>query len=324
MHIRRSRSLALATLLILGLGGARITQAAVSHQASAPTSPATYTVIAGFGDRGGAVNAFAPQVIEVYVGDTVTWKIGGALEPHTVSFGPQKLLDKLAAGIIAPVPQKAGPPLITLDSQVAYPTMGHSYAGTGLANSGFLIGKGKSWSLTFTKPGTYHYYCLIHYFPGMPAQSMGGEVIVHLRPASAHHYIVSMGSAQDTITNGYDQFNPRHLTIHAGDSVTWIGAFHTVTFGPEAELQAVEQHFVVPVPQKAGPPLLTINPKAALSSGISTYSGTGWVNSGFLTPQANGGPAKYTLTFTKAGTYGYDCLVHPGMDGTITVLAAGM
>jgi plastocyanin len=32
------------------------------------------------------------------------------------------------------------------------------------------------------------------------------------------------------------------------------------------------------------------------------------------------GPAKYTLTFTKPGTYEYGCLLHPHMDGTITVL----
>ena len=114
------------------------------------------------------------------------------------------------------------------------------------------------------------------------------------------------------------------LTIHAGDSVTWIGAFHTVTFGPDAELQAVEQHFVVPVPQKAGPPLLTINPKAALPSGGATYDGTGWVSSGFLTAERGRARRRYTLTFTKPGTYSYDCLVHPGMDGTITVLATGM
>ena len=101
--------------------------------------------------------------------------------------------------------------------------------------------------------------------------------------------------------------------------MTWIGAFHTVTFAPDAELVSIEQHIVVPVPQEAGPPLLTINPKAALPFGGHTYDGTGYVSSGFLTPHGTQ-PARYTLTFTKPGTYNYDCLVHPGMDGTITVL----
>ena len=321
--MRRSLSFTSAALLILGLSGAAITQAA-NPRVSDPTSPATYTVTAGFGDRGGVANVFAPQVVEIYTGDTVTWKVGGALEPHTISFGPQALLDKLSAGIIVPVPQKAGPPLIAFNSQAAFPTIGHTYAGVGFANSDLLGGKGKGWSLTFTAPGTYHYYCLIHYIPGQPAQSMNGEVIVHARPMPSHSYIVSMGSAQNTITNLSDTFSPRALTIHAGDSVTWIGAFHTVSFGPEAEIQAVEQHFVVPVAQPAGPPLLTINPKAALPAGGNSYDGTGWVNSGFLQPGAHGVPARFTLTFTKPGTYGYDCLVHAGMDGTITVLAAGM
>lgn len=321
--MRRSLSFTSAALLVLGLTGAAITHAA-SPRASDPTSPATYTVTAGFGDRGGAANIFAPQVVEVYAGDTVMWKLGGALEPHTISFGPLALLNKLSAGLIAPVPQKAGPPLIAFNSQVAMPTMGHTYAGTGYANSGLIQGKGKGWSLTFTAPGTYHYYCLIHYIPGQPAVSMGGVVIVQARPVPSHHYIVSMGSAQNTITNLSDTFSPRALTIHAGDAVTWIGAFHTVTFGPEADIHAVEQHFVVPVPQKAGPPLLTINPKAALPAGGPTYNGSGWSNSGFLQPDAHGGPAKYTLTFTKPGTYSYDCLVHAGMDGMITVLVAGV
>lgn len=311
-----------AALLVLGLSAAGVASAARTG-AAAPTTHATYAVTAGFGDRGGAANIYAPQVIEIYVGDTVTWTIGGELEPHTVSFGPQSLLDKLAAAILAPVSQKAGPPLIAFDSRVALPTMGTTYGGTGYANSGVMAGKGKRWSLTFTAPGTFHYYCLIHYIPGQPAQSMGGEVIVQPRPATSHHYFVSMGAAHDRVTNVSDSFNPRALTIHAGDSVTWIGAFHTVTFGSEAALHAVEEHFVLPVPQKAGPPLITINPRAALPAGGPTYTGSGWVNSGFLTPKG-GAPAQYTLTFPKAGTYGYDCLVHPGMDGVITVLAPGM
>lgn len=319
--MRRSRSIVLAALVAVSLGGAGISRAAITQKATAPapTAPATYPVTAGFGDRGGAANIFAPQVVEIYVGDTVTWKVGGDLEPHTVSFGPAKLLDTLAAGILGPVPQKAGPPLIAFNSQAAFPTMGATYGGSGFANSGLLAGKGKSWSLTFTQPGAYRYYCLLHYVPGHPELSMGGEVIVHPRPTAGHAYVVSMGSAQDSATNGGDMFTPRSLTIHAGDSVTWIGAFHTVTFAPDAELVQIERHFVVPVPQKVGPPLLTINPKAALPFGGHSYDGTGYVSSGFLTPQGNG-PARYTLTFTKPGTYGYDCLVHPGMDGTITVL----
>jgi plastocyanin len=320
--VKHRTSLLLAGVLVLGLSGAGISRAATGPGtvAATPTSPATHLVTAGFGDRGGAANIFAPQVVEIYAGDTVTWTRGGALEPHTVSFGPQALLDKLAAGIIAPVPQQGGAPLMAFNSQAAFPTMSTTYDGTGFANSGILAGKGKTWSLTFTKPGAYRYYCLIHYMPGHPEQSMGGEVIVRARPAAGHAYVVSMGSAQDSQTNALDQFNPRKLTIHAGDSVTWIGAFHTVTFGPEDQVTQIEQHFIVPVTQKAGPPLLTINPKAASPAGGTTYDGTGFVSSGFLTPQG-AKPATYTLTFTKPGMYSYDCLVHPGMDGTITVLA---
>jgi plastocyanin len=319
--MKRSRSITVVVLAVVGLAGAGIGRAAVSHDVAvpSPTAPATYRVIAGFGDRGGAANIFAPQMVEIYTGDTVTWTRGGDLEPHTVTFGPPALLDKLAAGFLAPVPQKSEPPLLAVNSQVAFPTRSATYDGHGFANSGLLAAKGKSWSLTFTRPGTYHYYCVIHYIPGHPGLSMGGEVVVRPRPLASHAYVVSMGSAQDSATNLLDQFNPRRLTIHAGDSVTWIGAFHTVTFGPEDEIQQVEQHFIVPVPQKAGPPLLTINSRAAFPFGGHAYAGTGYVSSGFLTPHGQD-PARYTLTFTKPGTYNYDCLVHPGMDGTITVL----
>lgn len=317
----RSRTIIVTALLAATLGSAGISRAAVAHHdvAAAPTSPETHAVIAGFGDRGGAANIFSPQVLEVYVGDTVTWTIGGNLEPHTISFGPQSLIEKLAGALMGPVLQKGGPPLIAFNSQVALPTTETTYGGSGFANSGILAGKGKHWSLTFSTPGTYHYYCLIHYVAGHPELSMGGEVVVRPRPAASHAYVVSMGSAQDQMTNTLDQFNPRHLTIHAGDTVTWVGAFHTVSFGPEEELEQIEQHYVVPVPRKHGPPLITLNPKVALPFGGHTYDGTGYVSSGFLEPRG-GKPATYTLTFSKPGSYSYDCLIHPGMDGSITVV----
>jgi plastocyanin len=311
--------LLLVGVLALGLGSAGSARVASGQGAAAPTAPDTHVVTAGFGDRAGAANIFTPEVQEIYVGDTITWQIGGTLEPHTVTFGPPTLIEKLAAGFVTPIMQKAGPPIIALNSQAALPTMGHTYDGTGFANSGLLYGKGKRWSLTFTKPGTYKYFCLIHYTPGQASRAMQGQVIVHPRPAASHAYVVSMGSHYDTDTSVLDSFNPRHLTSHVGDSVTWIGAFHTVTFGPDAERRQVEQHVIMPIVQKSGPPMLAFNPKVALPAGGKTYDGTGWVSSGLLTPTA-AGPAKYTLTFTKPGTYEYDCLLHPHMDGTITVL----
>jgi plastocyanin len=36
-------------------------------------------------------------------------------------------------------------------------------------------------------------------------------------------------------------------------------------------------------------------------------------------PPNSKAPPSFKLTFTTAGMYGYDCLIHPGMDGTIVV-----
>ena len=91
-----------------------------------------------------AANFFAPQVIEIYVGDTVKWTIGGELEPHTISFDPQRLLDTLANANLGPVPPQAGPPPLTFNSQAALPTMSMAYDGTSYANSGLLREKGRA------------------------------------------------------------------------------------------------------------------------------------------------------------------------------------
>ena len=67
------------------------------------------------------------------------------------------------------------------------------------------------------------------------------------------------------------------------------------------------------------------NPRIAFPSGGNTYDGTGFVNSGILLftvkPGSTAAPM-FHLTFTKAGTYEYDCLLHPHMEGSITVLPA--
>jgi plastocyanin len=158
---------------------------------------------------------------------------------------------------------------------------------------------------------------------------MAGAVTVHsVAPAGPNMWIVQAGDGQaaaadkaNVTTN--DSFYPKHLTVKVGDTVEWIGGFHTITFGPDAMRTALEKALFIPIPGAAGGPgKLMFNPKIAFPSGGSTYDGTGFVNSGVLAlnvPQGSKAPPSFKLKFTKAGTYEYDCLIHPGMDGTITV-----
>jgi plastocyanin len=318
--MRRFLPLLAVTVLLISLAPGVITRAAQAHGGARASLNAatTHVVSVGFGgDRGGEAIIFTPKYIDVSVGDTVIWRDADGLEPHTVSFGPLATLKKLAQNNIVPLGHK----LLGLDPKIANATPATTYDGTGYANSGFLT-KGKSWRLTFTRPGTYHYLCLIH---GVP---MDGYVIVHARPAQGKLYMVQAGDGQmagnDKSNMTQDMaFFPQRLTIHVGDTVEWIGGFHTVSFGPEVLRDRLEKQFVVPKRQTSGPPLLTLNPQVAFPSGGSSYNGTGFVSSGILflrVPQNSNAPPTYRLTFTRPGTYTYDCLVHPNMEGSLTVL----
>lgn len=99
-------------------------------------------------------------------------------------------------------------------------------------------------------------------------------------------------------------FYPSTITIDAGDSITWTypaGEPHTVTFlGP-----------------KASPPPPN-DPSVPAPAGGTSYDGSTYTSSGFLL-----GGATYKLTFPKAGTYTYYCLIHGEMIGKVVVQAAG-
>jgi plastocyanin len=323
--IRRVFALVLAGMIIAGQAPGLLTHAAAGRNLASQTIPPEHTVLVGEGQlevSQGSWLGFAPKYLDITAGDTVLFKDVDALEPHTVSFGPMAMLKDLAGkDQFVPVPQKSGPPVLAFNPKVALPTQGTTYDGMGYANSGILQ-DGKSWTLSFTTPGTYEYICLIH------GVIMNGYVIVHAAQPRGTMYIVQAGdgqksSADQTNSTIFDGFYPLALTIHVGDTVEWIGGFHTISFGPAALLKQLSANLIVPVPQKSGPPALLLNPKIAFPSGGHTYDGTGFVNSGILALQAPPGstaPPSFKLTFTKAGTYTYYCLVHPGMDGTITVM----
>jgi plastocyanin len=107
-------------------------------------------------------------------------------------------------------------------------------------------------------------------------------------------------------------FLPTSITINEGDTINWtFASFHTVTF--------LSGGSPPPLALPAGNDL-AFNPAIAFPSGGPTYDGTGYVNSGTLPGE---GGNSFALTFTKAGTYGYVCLLHPGMAGQVVVQAVG-
>ncbi|GLG02293.1 hypothetical protein Alches_23340 [Alicyclobacillus hesperidum subsp. aegles] len=99
-----------------------------------------------------AYERFLPGNLTIHQGDTVVWTQMGPNEEHTISFVPKGM--------------KVGDP--------TKPAGGHVYAGHGYFSSGYLA-PGQSYQLTFTKPGTYTYSCLIHAMMNMTA-------VIHVLP----------------------------------------------------------------------------------------------------------------------------------------------
>jgi plastocyanin len=102
---------------------------------------------------------------------------------------------------------------------------------------------------------------------------------------------------------------PTKATVTVGQKVIWSWADtkepHSVTFFPPGRS--------APAPG-SDPGLFAPTPPTA------PYDGAVLVNSGLvpLGPQA---VPPFEMTFAKAGTYGYSCVIHPQMVGTIVVAA---
>ncbi len=87
-------------------------------------------------------DSLSDSTVTVATGTTVTWTNLDTNLPHTITF---------------PVAGQAVPNL----NPFSPPSGGNTYDGSAVVNSGPLFGR-QSFSLTFTKPGTYAYGCLFH------------------------------------------------------------------------------------------------------------------------------------------------------------------
>lgn len=111
-----------------------------------------------------SVLRFTREPLVVPVGATVTWAMRDTFEVHTVTFTSGEAPPRFAV----PEPQPSGAPKVLLNARALTPTNITQYDGTGYVNSGLLFPPGNpgklasSFSLKFTKPGRFEYWCLIH------------------------------------------------------------------------------------------------------------------------------------------------------------------
>ncbi len=251
-----------------------------------------------------------------------------------------------------------GQPRIALNPKVAFPAGGKSYNGKVFTGSGLPdeAGKPKPYSLKFTKAGTFNYYCLLH--PGMAgsvkvvgktkkvptakqdaaaAKKEGAAIIAVAKKREKAAPIGGLTVEAGRATSEYtlNEFFPAKLAAKVGDTVTFTMnqqsqvEVHTVTFGSDAVTKPVVDGFISPVPNAAGPPALVLDPRSVYPSDPpgptppaydGTNHGNGFFNLGLLdnvkpSPQPN----EAKITFTKAGTYTYLCVIHEGMKGEIDV-----
>jgi plastocyanin len=114
------------------------------------------------------VMRFVPLSLDVGAGDTVTWN-NNTFVPHTVTS-----TNKGAQELVIPEPQAGGPPNLVINPAVLFPSgpAASTFDGSAYSNSGFFgVGPestaGPTYALTFTKPGSYLFVCVLHADQGM-------------------------------------------------------------------------------------------------------------------------------------------------------------
>jgi plastocyanin len=161
---------------------------------------------------------------------------------------------------------------------------------------------------------------------------------VAAQAATKSVWIGTPPSAQKTIGDKYQSdanaFFPKTISVNVGGKIKFQPAgFHTVDFVAKGKKPTA---LFSPTGQKAsetdaaGSPfwftgtqdMLGFTPSLAkgLYGKSATFDNTKSVESGIPLSEK---PKPFTITFKKTGTFTYLCDVHPGMKGTVKVLAKG-
>jgi plastocyanin len=245
-----------------------------------------------------------------------------------------------------------GQPGQIINPEAAAPAGSKRYKGGTFLNSGLPGGEGppKPFVVKFTKAGTFTFHCVVH--PGMsgvvrvrPKHKRIPSVKKDLKAAALQlkagilkaRALAKVHPPANTVQAGNDvgsvawlRFFPNSLTIKSGTTVEFRIAskreVHTVTFGPPAYTEAIEKTFTAPLKSSnPGPPTIGVNPLGGYPSDPpplppfnGSNHGNGFEGSGVL---SLGGPlpSSVKIKFTKPGTYSFECVIHPNMDGKVIV-----
>jgi len=114
-----------------------------------------------------ALYRFGTDTLTIKVGDTVRWVMKDPDEIHTVTFPGTGDVP----AFIVPEPQPQGPPTLYYNPKILPPAGGPTHTGNGYYNSGILVPVNppgpNEYTLTFTQPGTFTYWCVVHVPEGM-------------------------------------------------------------------------------------------------------------------------------------------------------------
>ena len=130
-------------------------------------APTGLTVRAGNDKKTVAVLGFFPGTKTVKVGQQVTFAVSKkTTETHNVAFAPQAYAGELAGAFIGPAgidprtaypSEKPGTPLVVNGA-----SHGNGFVNTGMLDAVKSTPLPKSAVVSFSKPGTYQYYCIVH------------------------------------------------------------------------------------------------------------------------------------------------------------------
>ncbi|MGZ4176865.1 MAG: cupredoxin domain-containing protein [Solirubrobacteraceae bacterium] len=299
------------------------------------------------------INAFFNKKTTVNVGDTVSFVVAGF---HTIDL-PGKAgaaLPLIVPGktLVSGVNDAAGNPFwfngkvpnVGLNPVLLAPPKAKTYNGTSRLDSGLPLGKPKPFNVTFTKAGTYKYFCDVH--PGMigtvvvkpagttiptakqDAKALTAQATTAIKAAlkvSKTKLPANTVSLGESAPGGVELFTmfPATLTVSPNTVVTFQMSkdsfeTHTATFGPAAELKKLAKGFEgVNLPAQGVFPSDPTQPIAE----SPTAHGDGFANIGALdrNPKSTTIPSSGKIDFTTPGTYHFICLIHSFMHGTIIV-----